>query len=58
MQNAVPKGEGGMVAVLGKTTENIEKILYDNNKNFIAEIANDNSDGQIVISGKNTDLSN
>ena len=56
MQNAVPKGEGGMVAVLGKTTENIEKILYDNNKNFTAEIANDNSDGQIVISGKNTDL--
>ena len=57
MQNAVPKGEGGMVAVLGSTTEIIEKILYDNNKNFIAEIANDNSDGQIVISGKNTDLS-
>ncbi len=56
MQNAVPKGEGGMVAVLGKTTENIEKILYNNNKNFTAEIANDNSDGQIVISGKNTDL--
>jgi len=57
MQNAVPKGEGGMVAVLGSTTEVIEKILYNNNKNFIAEIANDNSDGQIVISGKNTDLS-
>ena len=57
MQNAVPRGEGGMVAVLGSTTEVIEKILYDNNKNFIAEIANDNSDGQIVISGKNTDLS-
>ncbi len=57
MQNAVPKGEGGMVAVLGSTTEIIDKILYANNKNFIAEIANDNSDGQIVISGKNTDLS-
>ena len=56
MQNAVPKGEGGMVAVLGTTTEIIEKILHDNNKNFTAEIANDNSDGQIVISGKNTDL--
>ena len=57
MQNAVPKGKGGMVAVLGSTTEVIEKILYDNSKNFIAEIANDNSDGQIVISGKNIDLS-
>ena len=57
MQNAVPKGEGGMVAVLGSSTEVIEKILYDNKKDFIAEIANDNSVGQIVISGKNTDLS-
>ena len=26
-------------------------------KILLAEIANDNSDGQIVISGKNTDLS-
>ena len=56
MQNAVPKGEGGMVAVLGTSIENIEKILHDNKKNFFAEIANDNSNGQIVISGKNTDL--
>jgi len=56
MQNAVPKGEGGMVAVLGSTIEKIEKILLDNKNNFIAEIANDNSEGQIVISGKNTNL--
>jgi [acyl-carrier-protein] S-malonyltransferase len=27
MQNAVPKGEGGMLAVLGSTVEQIEKIL-------------------------------
>ena len=27
MQNAVPKGEGGMIAVLGSTVENIEEIL-------------------------------
>ena len=32
MQNAVPKGEGGMLAVLGSTIENIEKILKDNEK--------------------------
>ena len=56
MQNSVPKGEGGMVAVLGTTVENIEKILDENQKNFIAEIANDNSEGQIVISGKTPDL--
>ena len=58
MQNAMPKGEGGMVAALGSNIEIIEKILKDNRKNFIAEIANDNSDGQIVLSGKNNDLDN
>jgi len=56
MQNAVPKGEGGMIAVLGVTIERIEKILEDNKANFIAEIANDNSEGQIVLSGKNVEL--
>ena len=52
MQNSVPKGQGGMVAVLGSTVEAIEKILRDNEQNFKAQIANDNSEGQIVLSGK------
>ena len=56
MQNSVPKGEGGMVAILGTTTENIEKILIENKANFFAQIANDNSEGQIVVSGKLNDL--
>ena len=56
MQNSVPKGEGGMVAVLGSTVEIIEKILKDNEQNFNVQIANDNSDGQIVLSGKTNDL--
>ena len=56
MQNAVPSGVGGMVAVLGSTVDKIEKILKDNQNNFKAQIANDNSDGQIVLSGKNSDL--
>ena len=56
MQNSVPKGQGGMIAVLGSTVETIEKILKDNEKNFIAQIANDNSEGQIVLSGKIDDL--
>ena len=56
MQNAVPKGEGGMVAVLGSTVEVIEKILQENQNIFNVQIANDNSVGQIVISGKNIDL--
>jgi [acyl-carrier-protein] S-malonyltransferase len=56
MQNAVPRGEGGMLAVLGSTVKVIEKILKDNQNDFIVQIANDNSEGQIVLSGKNTDL--
>ena len=56
MQNSVPKGEGGMVAVLGSSVEVIEKILNDNESKFISQIANDNSEGQIVLSGKTQDL--
>ena len=56
MQNAVPKGEGGMIAVLGSTVENIEEILNKKKSEFVTEIANDNSNGQIVLSGKNKDL--
>jgi len=56
MQNAVPKGEGGMVAVLGSKVEVIERILQENQNNFKPEIANDNSEGQIVLSGNNSDL--
>ncbi len=56
MQNAVPKGQGGMVAVLGSTVDVIEELLKNNEEKFKAQIANDNSDGQIVVSGKNEDL--
>ena len=56
MQNSVPKGQGGMVAVLGSTVETIERILKENEQKFKAQIANDNSEGQIVLSGKNVDL--
>jgi len=56
MQNSVPKGEGGMMAVLGLKIEDLEKILKDNQNYFEAQIANDNSEGQIVLSGKTKDL--
>ena len=56
MQNSVPKGQGGMVAVLGSSVQVIEKILKNNEQKFKAQIANDNSEGQIVISGKINDL--
>ena len=41
MQNSIPKGEGGMVAVLGSTIEDIEKFLIENKNIFLVEIAND-----------------
>ena len=56
MQNSVPRGQGGMVAVLGSTVDTIEKILKDNEQNLNVQIANDNSYGQIVLSGKTNDL--
>ncbi len=56
MQNSVPEGQGGMVAVLGSKIDIIEKILIDNKKIFNAQIANDNSEGQMVLSGKKDDL--
>jgi [acyl-carrier-protein] S-malonyltransferase len=56
MQNAVPKGEGGMIAVLGSTVEIVEKILKENENEFKIQIANDNSEGQLVLSGKINDI--
>ena len=56
MQNAVPKGIGGMVAILGSNLKNIESLLEDNKDELNIQIANDNSDGQIVVSGKLNDL--
>ncbi len=56
MQDAVGEGEGGMLAVLGSKLKIIEEILEDNKDSFSVQIANDNSEGQIVLSGKNKDL--
>ena len=51
MQSAVPKGEGSMVAVLGSDIEQIEKIIKENKDKYECFIANDNSNGQLVVSG-------
>ena len=56
MQDAVPSGEGSMVAVLGIEINDINRILRENIKTFLCYVANDNSNGQIVISGKTRDL--
>lgn len=52
MQNAVPVGKGSMIAVLGAEITELKNLL-SSNKNFsgVCEIANDNSIGQIILSG-------
>ena len=54
MQEAVPKGEGGMIAILGSNNDVVEKIITENN--YECFIANDNSNGQLVVSGKLSNL--
>ena len=51
MQNAVPIGKGSMIAVLGLKINELEKILIKSENKNICEIANDNADGQVIVSG-------
>ncbi len=53
MQEAVPVGLGSMVAILGTKIDLIKEIININlNKDDVCEIANDNAEGQVIISGK------
>ena len=56
MQNAVPSGEGGMIAVLGIDIKQMTEILDENAKKYSCYIANDNTVGQIAISGRTNAL--
>ena len=56
MQSSVPKGVGGMIAVLGSEIEIIENFISENKSKYECYIANDNSVGQIVLSGNIEDL--
>jgi len=51
MQSAVPPGQGTMIAVLGMNINEIEKEISLLPKQEICEIANDNTNGQVVVSG-------
>ena len=51
MQEAVPEGKGLMTAILGLTLEEVEKEIKLLPSNEICEIANDNCNGQVVVSG-------
>ena len=51
MQNAVPVGEGAMIAVLGLDLEDARTIAAGAARDGVCEIANDNAPGQTVLSG-------
>jgi len=51
MQEAVPIGEGGMLAVLGLNIKEINKFISKINSGGVCEIANDNAEGQTIVSG-------
>lgn len=52
MQDAVPVGMGSMIAVLGlKTDEIIDLLKTRKNDKGVCEVANDNAEGQVIISG-------
>ena len=52
MQEAVPEGKGSMLAVMGLKVDEIKKYLNKVDDNGICEIANDNSDSQVILSGE------
>jgi len=51
MQEAVPIGKGSMIAVLGTKIDEINKFIQETKSKGVCEIANDNAEGQIIISG-------
>lgn len=55
MQNSFPKGEGAMAAILGLKIDDLESIIKTIDKG-ICDIANDNTESQIVVSGDQTGI--
>ena len=51
MQEAVPVGKGAMLAILGSQIKEINQFISQINQKGVCEVANDNSDGQTIISG-------
>ena len=53
MQEAVPLGKGAMLAVMGVHIDELNSFIDKiNNKEGICEVANDNSNSQIILSGE------
>ena len=57
MQEAVPVGKGKMIAVLGTEIDNLNNLIKLNKKDGeICEIANDNANGQVILSGEKNSI--
>lgn len=54
MQEAVPQGQGAMLALLGADLEPAEKLAAAAAEDDVCQVANDNAPGQVVISGSKT----
>ena len=52
MQEAVPVGKGSMIAVLGSQIKDINQFIEQTKISGVCEIANDNSDSQVILSGE------
>jgi len=51
MQEAVPVGKGSMIAVLGLKIDELNNLIKEAKIKGVCEIANDNAEGQTIISG-------
>ena len=51
MQEAVPVGQGIMLAILGTKINDIQDLLNSFKDKGVCEIANDNAEGQVIVSG-------
>ena len=51
MQEAVPVGKGSMIAVLGSQVNELKDLIKTFETKGVCEIANDNAEGQTIISG-------
>ena len=56
MQEAVPENHGAMIAIIGMSINEVEQEISLVSKNGICEIANDNSDAQVVVSGEKNSI--
>ena len=54
MQDAIHPDQGSMIAILGMRVDEVEKEINLLPKEEACEIANDNSNSQVVVSGKKT----